>query len=144
MAKPEIRLKGFEGEWKSNSLGCLGSTYNGLSGKTKDDFGHGDAQFITYLNVFNNPIALSNGVDKVEIDKSQNEVKKGDILFTVSSETPDEVGMSSVWMDNTVNTYLNSFCFGYRFNNPLDSYFSAYLMRSSRVRKSFSFGTRNF
>lgn len=137
MAKPEIRLKGFEGEWKTNNLGRMGETYNGLSGKTKEDFGHGEASFITYLNVFSNPIAIPEGIDKVEIDKSQNEVRKGDILFTVSSETPDEVGMSSVWMEDTPNVYLNSFCFGYRLIYPLDLYFSAYLMRSSSVRNAF-------
>lgn len=137
--KPNIRFKGFEEEWKEKTLGNMGETYNGLSGKTKEDFGHGDAQFVTYMNVFSNPVASPTGVDNVEIDPSQNEVKKGDILFTTSSETPDEVGMSSVWMEDKPNTYLNSFCFGYRLNEPLDPYFSAYLMRSPKIRNDFYF-----
>lgn len=137
--KPNIRFKGFEEEWKEKTLGSMGETYNGLSGKTKEDFGHGDAQFVTYMNVFSNPVASPTGVDNVEIDSSQNEVKKGDILFTTSSETPDEVGMSSVWMEDKPNTYLNSFCFGYRLNESLDPYFSAYLMRSPKIRNDFYF-----
>lgn len=141
MAKkiPNIRFKGFEGEWEERTLGSMGETYNGLSGKTKNDFGHGEAQFVTYMNVFSNPVASPDGIDHVEIDPSQNEVKKGDILFTTSSETPDEVGMSSVWMEDMPNTYLNSFCFGYRPHEPIDPYFAAYLMRSSKIRNDFYF-----
>ena len=32
------------------TLGDVGNTYTGLSGKTADDFGHGEANFITYMN----------------------------------------------------------------------------------------------
>ena len=134
-----IRFNGHEDEWEEKTLGEMGKPFNGLSGKTKDDFGHGEASFITYMNVFSNPVASANGVDNVEIDKSQNEVKKGDILFTTSSETPEEVGMSSVWLHDNPNTYLNSFCFGLRPEIEIDPYFSAYLMRSPEVRKDFYF-----
>ena len=135
--KPNIRFKGFEEEWEDKTLGSMGETFSGLSGKSKKDFGHGDAQYITYMNVFSNPIASPDGVDKVEIDTSQNAVHKGDILFTTSSETPEEVGMSSVWLEEKPHTYLNSFCFGYRPIVPLDPHFSAYLMRSPKMRDAF-------
>lgn len=137
--KPNIRFKGFEEEWEDKTLGSMGETFSGLSGKSKKDFGHGDAQYITYMNVFSNPIASPDGVDKVEIDTSQNAVHKGDILFTTSSETPEEVGMSSVWLEEKPHTYLNSFCFGYRPIVPLDPHFSAYLMRSPKMRDAFYF-----
>lgn len=94
-------------------MGEVGETYTGLSGKTKDDFGHGKARFVTYMNVFSNPVASSDMTEAVEIDNSQNKVLFGDVFFTTSSETPEEVGMSSVWLENADNTYLNSFCFGY-------------------------------
>ena len=55
-----------------------GETFTGLSGKTKDDFGHGDARFVTYMNVFSNPIADKEKVEAVEIDKSQNCVQYGE------------------------------------------------------------------
>jgi len=130
----KARLPGFSGEWKRVKLGDVGSTYTGLSGKTKEDFGKGDARFITYLNVCNNPIADASAVGKVEIDAKQNEVKYGDILFTTSSETPEEVGMSSVWLHAAENVYLNSFCFGFRLSTELSSYYMAYMLRSSAVR----------
>ena len=117
----------------------VGETYTGLSGKTKDDFGHGQAQFVTYMNVFSNPVGSPDMTEKVEIDGTQNEVRLGDVLFTTSSETPEEVGMSSVWLENTENTYLNSFCFGYRPTVDFNPYYLAYMLRSSSMRKKITF-----
>ena len=124
--------------WKSVKLKEIGDTFTGLSGKNKDDFGHGDAWYITYMNVFSNPISNFNDKEKIEIDFKQNEVKYGDIFFTTSSETPNEVGMSSVWLGDDANIYLNSFCFGFRPKVELDPYFIAYLLRSKEVRMKIS------
>ena len=132
---PEIRFSGFEGEWEQRKLGDMGTTFTGLSGKTKEDFGHGDAKFVTYMNVFSNPVADPLKTESVEIDRSQNAVQYGDVFFTTSSETPEEVGMSSVWLENVENTYLNSFCFGYRLSYEIDLNYMAYMLRSDMVRK---------
>ncbi|WP_294519876.1 restriction endonuclease subunit S [uncultured Anaerovibrio sp.] len=136
---PEIRFAGFTGDWEQRKLGSIGETYTGLSGKTKEDFGHGDARFVTYMNVFSNPVADKDKVEAVEIDYSQNEVQYGDVFFTTSSETPEEVGMSSVWLESTENTYLNSFCFGYRPKTIINPYFMAYVLRSDEVRAKIIF-----
>lgn len=136
---PALRFKGFAGEWEWHALRELGETYNGLSGKTKEDFGHGDGRFVTYMNVFSNPVADEKGIDQTPIDDKQNLVKKGDVLFTTSSETPEEVGMSSVWMTDSPNTYLNSFCFGYRPKADFDLQYLAYLLRSPEIRARFTF-----
>lgn len=95
--------------WEQRKLGDCGSAYGGLSGKTKEDFGRGTAKFVPYTNVFDNPITDSNRLESIEKDSKQNEVRYGDALFTVSSETPGEVGMSSVWLSDQPNVYLNSF-----------------------------------
>ena len=79
--------------WEQRKLGDVGTTYTGLSGKTKEDFGHGNGQFVTYMNVFSNSVAASAMTEPVEIDDRQNKVLAGDVLFTTSSETPEEVGM---------------------------------------------------
>ena len=131
---PELRFPGFIDAWEQRKLGSIGSTYTGLSGKTKEDFGHGEAQYITYLNVFLNTVSDITMTDKVEIDTTQNEVKYGDVLFTTSSETPEEVGMSSVWMGDSPNTYLNSFCFGFRPNQKINPYFLGYSLRAPYMR----------
>jgi|LSQX01.1.fsa_nt_gb type I restriction enzyme S subunit len=134
---PELRFAGFTEAWEQRKLGDMGDTFTGLSGKTKEDFGKGEAEFITYLNVFNNPISNIKLTERVELDKKQNEVRYGDIFFTTSSETPGEVGMSSVWLDNRENVYLNSFCFGYRLKDKVDPFYMAYSLRSNPIRNQF-------
>ena len=132
---PQIRFAGFTDPWEQRKLGEVGITYSGLHGKTKDDFGHGDAFFVPYTNVFDNPVTDQGRLEHVEVDSSQAEVKHGDVFFTVSSETPEEVGMSSIWLGNIRNVYLNSFCFGYRQDGSFDSLYLAYVLRSQSVRK---------
>lgn len=119
-------------------MGDCGTTYSGLSGKTKEDFGHGAARFVPYTNAFENPIANECRLEAVEIDPKQHEVECGDALFTVSSETPEEVGMSSVWLSDQRNIYLNSFCFGYRQDGSFDSRYLAYILRSQSVRNDLT------
>lgn len=79
---PEIRFPDFTDAWEQRKLGEVGTTYTGLSGKTKEDFGHGSGRFVTYMNVFSNPIGLPDMKEAVEIDDSQNKVLFGDVLFT--------------------------------------------------------------
>ena len=135
---PEIRFAGFTDPWEQRKLGDCGSAYGGLSGKTKEDFGRGTAKFVPYTNVFDNPITDSNRLESIEKDSKQNEVRYGDALFTVSSETPGEVGMSSVWLSDQPNVYLNSFCFGYRQDGSFDSRYLAYMLRSQNVRSDLT------
>ncbi|WP_303009741.1 restriction endonuclease subunit S [Alistipes communis] len=138
----KLRLPGFSSPWQKVKLGDIGDTYNGLSGKNKDDFEYGNAQFIPYINVFSNERIDTNNLGCVQIEptEQQNTVKYGDIFFTVSSETPDEVGMASVLLEHLDNTYLNSFCFGYRLNNfsTLNPFFAAYLFRTEHFRNYMS------
>lgn len=136
---PEIRFAGFTDAWEQRKLGEVGSTYTGLSGKSKVDFGHGEGRYVTYMNVFTSAISSSKMVEPIEIDAKQNEVKVGDVFFTTSSETPEEVGMSSVMLENWPNTYLNSFCFGYRPIEIFDNYYLAYMLRSDSVRENIVF-----
>lgn len=131
---PEIRFLEFDGNWEQCKLGDIGKTYTSLSGKTADDFGHGEANFITYMNVYSNSIADPTMVAPIEIDAKQHEVEVGDVFFTTSSETPDEVGMSCVLKEKQGIVYLNSFCFGFRPTKSFDLNFLAYMLRSNYVR----------
>lgn len=136
---PDIRFDGFSDTWEQRKLGEMGSTYTGLSGKTKEDFGHGEAKFITYMNVFSNPVADLQMTESVEIDSKQNCVQAGDVFFTTSSETPEEVGMSCVMPESADNIYLNSFCFGYRPTEKFDLNYLAYVLRAESFRKEMTF-----
>ena len=132
--EPRCFLGSFDFSWEQRKLGDIGETYTGLSGKTKADFGHGQARFVTYMNVFSNPISDPEMTEPIEIDPKQNEVEVGDVFFTTSSETPEEVGMSSVLLEKRGKTYLNSFCFGFRPSEKIDSYYLAYMLRSESAR----------
>ncbi|RZM13975.1 restriction endonuclease [Lactobacillus delbrueckii] len=132
---PAVRFRGFDEAWKQCKLGDVGQTYTGLSGKSKEDFGHGKARFVTYMNIYSNPVSDLNMVEPIEIDERQNEVQYGDAFFTTSSETPEEVGMASVWTGDEKHTYLNSFCFGYRPISKINPYYLAYMLNSQSLRR---------
>ena len=122
------------------TLGELGLFYGGLTGKTKSDFGNGNAKFITYKNIFNNPALDLEITDTVKIadNEKQNQIIYGDVLFTGSSETPDECGMSSVVTTQpNERYYLNSFCFGFRLYDVTMFLpdFLKHLLRSYEIRK---------
>lgn len=120
-------------------LGELGQFYGGLSGKSKNDFTDGNEKFITYKNVYSNPALDLDIEDRVKINKGekQNSLQYGDIIFTGSSETPDECGFSSVITKETnEKLYLNSFCFFFRMGDPslLLPDFAKHLFRADSVR----------
>lgn len=139
---PHLRFPEFTKELKNTSLGKIGKTFNGLTGKSGSDFGQG-FPYITYKSIFDNSKIDISRVEYVEITdierkkETQNKVQYGDVFFTTSSETPDEVGMSSVLLDEIKDCYLNSFCFGYRLNSlskTVPEYMRFYL-RSQTIRK---------
>ena len=126
-------------EWKK--IKDLGEYFGGLTGKTKEDFEDGNAKFITYMNVFANPSlnTENTGVVKILEGEKQNKVQKGDILFTGSSETPDEAGMSCVITEELSDDYyMNSFCFGLRLSSPelYNLHYLKHLFRSYHIRKA--------
>ena len=118
----------------------IGAFFGGLTGKSKDDFKDGNAKFITYRNVYSNPSLNLDIKDKVKIadNEKQHVIRYGDILFTGSSETPDECGMSSVVATPTnEKLYLNSFCFGLRLYDmtAFDIHYLKHILRSSDIRE---------
>ena len=125
-------------EWKE--LGEISQFYSGLTGKTKSDFENGNAKYVTYKNIFNNIQVEFNLLETVQVDKNerQNFIEYGDVLITGSSESKEEVGMSStVTFVPDEQIYLNSFSFGIRFNEDIELLpeFTKYLFRSIRLRK---------
>ncbi len=132
------RLPGFTDEWVEKEIGKIGKTYSGLSGKRKEDFGHGNAKYITFLNVLNNAIldiSIFEPVD-VKLTEKQNATHYGDLFFNTSSETPEEVGICACLNAEIPNLYLNSFCFGYRLSDPeVYGNFLAYFFRTKRGRE---------
>lgn len=92
------------------------------------------------MNVYSN-IAIDIHIhDTVKIAEGerQNKIEYGDVVFTGSSETHDDCGMSSVMTERPCeNLYLNSFCFGFRMYDKtlLLPDFMKFLFRSENIRK---------
>lgn len=124
------------------SFSDFGQSYSGLSGKNAEDFGD-DYPFITYMNVYQNQIIDSTDVGLVKIKETEQQlvVRYGDILFTLSSETPEEVGMGAVYLGETYSMYLNSFCFGIHITDESKIYppFLAYYVSSQLFRACLNF-----
>lgn len=126
--------------WNYTAMNTLGNTYGGLSGKTKKDFENGTEKFISYKMIFKNPLMINQEFEYVNVaeNENQNKVIYGDVLFTTSSETPEEVAMSSAFLvENNGNFFLNSFSFGFRFNDlsKIEPKFYGYYFRGSQFRK---------
>lgn len=136
----ELRFKDDNGndypDWEEKKLGDIGKTYNGLTGKSKEHFGDGKP-YIQYKQIFDDSKIDISRFELVQITttENQNKVVFGDVFFTVSSETPNEIGTASVLLDHIEELYLNSFCFGFRPSNLyLSPYFSRYLFRNELFR----------
>ena len=125
------------------SIGDASDVFGGLTGKRKGDFGVGDARYASYRNVYSNIALDVDPEDRVRIcpDENQRRLLLGDLVLTGSSESRDEVGMSSVVVDQPPHDlYLNSFCIGVRWRDPEAYYpdFVKHLFRSGAMRKLIS------
>ena len=145
---PRLRFPEYRNaaEWKTRTLGSQGRFLPSLTGKTARDFDTGNAAFIPYMNVFSNTFTSTTDLRSVHVatGETQNAVAKGDVFFTVSSETREEAGMSSVLLDEIAHCYLNSFCALFRFTKGKspDPVFLGYLLRSAVVREHLSRGAQ--
>nr|WP_318025066.1 restriction endonuclease subunit S [Mycoplasmopsis bovis] len=135
---PSIRFKEFTNVWEQEKLGECSKFYNGLTSVSKSDFGVGKDLYIDYLNVFNNTFSQFSELKKFKNSSRQNYVQFKDVILTISSETPDEVAMSSVinWKNDYKNVAFNSFCILVRFNQleKYDVNYIGYFFRSNSFR----------
>ena len=129
--------------WKTYRLKDLGFLYSGLSGKAGDDFNQDDNPnnkgFIPFTNISNNTYLKVNHLGTVVVyeNEKQNKVRKGDLFFLMSSEGYDDVGKTAALAEDIPDTYLNSFCKGYRITKKnCEPYFLNYLLLSDNYRKS--------
>ena len=131
----KTRLPGFSGAWRTTKMGHIGSIYGGLSGKSKVDFGSGNARYVTFLGVLENVTLDVRHTEHVHVGprESQNRVMKEDLLFNASSETPGDLAIGAVMGEQLDNLYLNSFCFGFRIHdeNKHVPLFLTYFFRGS-------------
>lgn len=128
--------------WKQYRMKNIGYLYGGLSGKKGEDFKSEDdgncKPFIPFTNVANNNQINISKFQYVVITpgEEQNLTKQGDLFFMMSSENYDDVGKTSVLLQEVKEVYLNSFCRGFRITHPdVDSLYLNFLLHSNSYRK---------
>lgn len=119
-------------EWNIVRLRYLGKCQNGVS-QSSDYFGSGDP-FVNYSDVYKNealPISVEGLAKSTEADKENYSVQEGDIFFTRTSETIEEIGLSSICLQTIKNAVFAGFLIRFRpFPNIIDKRFSRYYFRS--------------
>ena len=126
-------------EWKKVKLGELYTVHKGLS-KGRQYFGSG-YPFLSFSTVFNNwflPLELDSLVQSTDKERDTCSIKRGDVFITRTSETMDELGMSSVALKDYPNATYNGFTKRLR---PIDDTvlpeYIGYYLRSSKFRGKF-------
>lgn len=126
-------------EWKKMKLVELYEVHNGLS-KGKQFFGSG-YPFLTFSNVFNNwflPNELKSLVQSSEKERETCSIKRGDVFITRTSETMDELGMSSVALKDYPNATYNGFTKRLRpLTDEVIPEYIGYYLRSPKFRGKF-------
>ncbi len=137
--------------WEICRLKDCGFLYGGLTGKSGDDFNVEEednyALFIPFTNIYNNLYINPNDLRKVKIgvNEQQNQVKRGDLLFLMSSEDTDGIGKSSLLKDCIVPLYLNSFCKGFHITNKkVNPVYLNFLLTSEILRELIRVEARGF
>lgn len=126
--------------WEKIKLGNLYKVHNGLS-KGRQFFGSG-YPFLSFSTVFNNwflPETLHDLVQSLESERESYSILRGDIFITRTSETMDELGMSSVALKDYPNATYNGFTKRLRpINNQcILPEFIGYYLRCNEFRKQF-------
>lgn len=125
--------------WEMVKLGDLYEVHNGLS-KGGKFFGSG-FPFLSFSTVFNNwflPETLPDLVQSTEKEQTSYSILRGDVFITRTSETMDELGMSSVALKDYPNATYNGFTKRLRpVDNSLLPEFIGYYFRSKEFRNKF-------
>lgn len=133
-------IKEIPAHWEMLRLRFLGSCQNGIS-KGSEAFGSG-YPFVSYGDVYRNyelPETVAGLIESTESDRENYSVQYGDVFFTRTSETIEEVGFTSTCLKTIENAVFAGFVIRFRpFNNEkLNPRFSKYYFRSDMHRRFF-------
>ncbi|ONG66647.1 hypothetical protein BKK42_29030 [Bacillus cereus] len=125
--------------WNVKRLGFLGGLQNGIS-KSSENFGFG-YPFVSYGDVYKNmelPKEVDGLVNSSRSDRNIYSVKKGDVFFTRTSETIEEIGFTSTCLETIEDATFAGFLIRFRpRTNELTPNYSKYFFRSEIHRKYF-------
>lgn len=125
--------------WKLFKVRYLGLLQNGIS-KSGNYFGHG-MPFISYKDVYSSfviPNQLDGLIESTKEEQEKYSVQSGDIFFTRTSETIDEIGISSVCKKTILYATFSGFLIRLRLiNNIVSPDWAKYYFRSNHLRAYF-------
>ena len=125
--------------WEVRKLGTIGSTINGVS-HDSSYFGEGEP-FVSYSDVYKNyslPKFVSGLAKSSKQERRLFSVERGDVFFTRTSETAEEIGFTSTCLETIPNAVFAGFLIRFRPNaNVLDPNFSKYYFRAHIHRSYF-------
>lgn len=139
--KPNIRFKGFEEEWQTKPLGELGEfKSNGVDKKISPE--EIPVNLLNYLDVYNKINVTPDNCDELmqvtakPQQLKENDVRAGDIFFTPTSETPDDIGHVKVIDEDLPNTVYSYHLMRFRrSDNTLEKKYPEYALETDFVRK---------
>lgn len=125
--------------WGTRRLRYLGYCQNGINiGAEKFGTGY---PFVSYGDVYNNsalPVVGSGLVESSDADRTRYSVEAGDVFFTRTSETIEEIGFSSVCFKTIPDAVFAGFLIRFRpVGKTLDIGFSEFYFRSDHLRAFF-------
>lgn len=149
MSKPEIRFPEFSESWIQSKISEHFIFKNGIN-KEKEAFGKG-TPIINFKDVYNERVLKNENIKGLitisDKEKSAFLVKKGDLFFTRTSETPSGIGMSASLLEDISECIFSGFVLRARpISDDLIPTFNAYRFSTNSVRKEIitksSFTTR--
>ncbi|MBK8503800.1 MAG: restriction endonuclease subunit S [Saprospiraceae bacterium] len=122
----------------------MNEVYNFSSGLSKGakEFGFGH-DFLTFKDIFQNyfvPKNLSSLVNSTEKERKSCSIRRGDVFLTRTSETDQDLGMSSVALKNYSNATFNGFTKRLRPNGKVDILpeYAGFYFRNPKFRATVS------
>ena len=135
---PKLRFSGFDGEWHEFKFEDIYTIKNGLN-KGKEYFGSG-IQILNYMDVnkfeLNTEKTIRGLVELSDDEIDRYSVKPNDLFFTRTSETANEIGLTSAYVGNPIKCVFSGFLLRARPKIDLNSLFFAYYLRTPKQRNN--------
>ena len=143
----QLKFKNDDGnnfpEWESTKLGKIGSFQTSSIDKLSKD-NEKEIFLVNYMNVYRHENINNKTIKSFQIVTAKDtqiescNLKKGDILFTPSSETPDDIGHSVVIFEDLENAVFSYHLMRFRPKTELDILYSHYFCNVPYVLNQLS------
>lgn len=130
-------------EWKCLKLKNIGIfSAGGIDKKVNED--EISVSMVNYMDIYDNPAKVIDKSRELMVVTSpewkilQCNLKKGDLVFTPSSETSQDIGLSAVILQDLENTVYSYHVVRFRFTNEMDLRYKRYFCNNDLVLQQFS------